>query len=141
MHDTAPMVAWLATMQEGLINLGLNSKQYDVHLLKYCQNILECWLSDRAEVVKAGGVAIGAVLSELGRDVTGSLAQKLVELLSQGLKYNYNRAWQTVLSVLAITIEVCIREVDSFVISSNHRYAIYETILISSNMGAIFCSF
>ena len=107
-HDTAPMVAWLATLQEGIINLGLSSSLDTVqgHLVRYCQAILQCWLSDRAEVVRAGGVALGAVLGELGRGIEGSLASKLVEILGEGLKYNYNRAWQTVLSVLAIMVEV-----------------------------------
>ena len=39
-HDTAPMVAWLATMQEGIINLGLSSGSLDSvhgHLVRYCQ--------------------------------------------------------------------------------------------------------
>ena len=108
-HDTAPMVAWLATLQEGIINLGLSSSSLEAvqgHLVRYCQAILQCWLSDRAEVVRAGGVALGAVLGELGRGIEGALATKLVEILGEGLKYNYNRAWQTVLSVLAIMVEV-----------------------------------
>ena len=45
-------------------------------------------------------------MGELGRELRGSVAQKIVDTLGQGLKYNYNRAWQTVLSVLAITVEV-----------------------------------
>ena len=62
----------------------------------------------RAEVVRAAGVAVGAVLGELGRGLEDSrgLASTIVTTLGQGLKYNYNRAWQTVLSVLAITVEV-----------------------------------
>ena len=56
--------------------------------------------------MRAGGVALGAVLGELGRGIEGSPASKLVEILGEGLKYNYNRAWQTVLSVLAIMVEV-----------------------------------
>ena len=109
-HDTGPMVAWLATMQEGLINLGLNSMNHvQPHLVAYCRNILDCWTSDRAEVVKAGGVAVGAVLGELGRDIGtgGNFAANIVQTLSQGLKYNYNRGWQTVLSVLGIMVQVC----------------------------------
>ena len=64
--------------------------------------------SHRAEVVRAAGVAVGAVLGELGRGLEDSrgLASTIVSTLGQGLKYNYNRAWQTVLSVLAITVEV-----------------------------------
>ena len=49
---------------------------------------------------------MGAVLGELGRGIEGALANKMVETLGDGLKYNYNRAWQTVLSVLAILVEV-----------------------------------
>ena len=57
-HDTAPMIAWLATLQEGLINLGLHSlDSVSGHLLKYCNSVLECWTSDRAEVARAAGVA------------------------------------------------------------------------------------
>ena len=50
-------------------------------------------MSDRAEVVRAAGVAAGAVLSELGRSVTGHLATRIVDTLGLGLKYTYNRAW------------------------------------------------
>ena len=57
-------------------------------------------------MVRAAGVAMGAVLGELGRGMEGALANKMVETLGGGLKYNYNRAWQTVLSVLAILVEV-----------------------------------
>merc|ERR1719270_816995 len=104
---SGPMVAWLATMQEGLINLGLNSMNHvQPHLVAYCRNILDCWTSDRAEVVKAGGVAVGAVLGELGRDIGTGGAANIAQTLSQGLKYNYNRGWQTVLSVLGIMVQV-----------------------------------
>ena len=106
-HDTLPMVAWLAAMQEALINLGMNnSSLVSSPLVRYCSTALDCWLSDRAEVVKAAGVAVGAVMSELGREVTGGLAGKITEVLGQGLKYQYSRAWHTVLVVLAKTVEV-----------------------------------
>ena len=106
-HDTAPMVAWLAAMQEALINLGMNNLDLaSSHLVRYCSTALDCWLSDRSEVVRAAGVALGAVMSELGREVTGGLAGKIVEVVGQGLKYQYSRAWHTVLAVLAKTVEV-----------------------------------
>ena len=47
-----------------------------------------------------------AVLGELGREITGGLAGKVVEVLGQGLKYQYSRAWHTVLTVLATLTEV-----------------------------------
>ena len=49
-HDTGPVVAWLAAVQEGIINLGLNTRAADTvapHLASYCQAVLQCWLSDR----------------------------------------------------------------------------------------------
>ena len=107
-HDTGPMVAWLAASQEALINLGLNNCELvEPHLVRFSQNVLHCWLSDRAEVVRAAGVAATAVLGELGREITGGLAGKMVGLLGlEGLQYQYSRAWHTVLTVLSTLTEV-----------------------------------
>ena len=85
--------------------------------------------SHRAEVVRAAGVAVGAVLGELGRGLEDSrgLASTIVTTLGQGLKYNYNRAWQTVLSVLAITVEVAIDpQVPAQLIAMKHFQVIHR---------------
>ena len=84
--------------------------------------------SHRAEVVRAAGVAVGAVLGELGRGLEDSrgLASTIVTTLGQGLKYNYNRAWQTVLSVLAITVEVDIDAIRPQAIAMKHFQVIHR---------------
>jgi len=107
LNDTGPMVAWLATMQEGIINLGINSPDLvESHLARFCQAAIECWLSDRGEVVRAAGLAVKAVLGEVGRGVGKVVAGKVVEVLGEGVKYQYSGAWQTVLGVLVTMVEV-----------------------------------
>jgi len=106
-NDTGPMVAWLATMQEGLINLGINSKDLvENHLARFCQAGAECWLSDRAEIVRAAGLALRAVLNEVGHNVGKVVAGRIMEVLGEGVKYQYSGAWQTVLGVLVTVVEV-----------------------------------
>jgi len=107
LNDTGPMVAWLATMQEGVINLGINSPDLvESHLPRFCTAATECWLSDRAEVVRAAGLAVKAVLGEVGRGVGKVVGSRVVEILAEGVKYQYSGAWQTVLGVLVIVVEV-----------------------------------
>jgi len=106
-NDTGPMVAWLATMQEGLINLGIISTNLaESHVSRFCQTVMECWLSDRAEIVRAAGLAVRAVLGEVGSSLGKVVAGKVVEVLGEGVKYQYSGSWQTVLGVLATAVEV-----------------------------------
>jgi len=106
-NDTGPLVAWLATMQEGIINLGLNSTDMvESHLAKFCQAVLQCWLSDRAEIVKAAGLSLKAVMGEIGGSVGNQVAGRIMDTLRDGVKYQYSGAWQTIFGVLATVVEV-----------------------------------
>jgi len=107
LNDTGPLVAWLATMQEGVINLGINNPVLvESHLARFCQSAAECWLSDRGQVVRAAGLALKAVLGEVGRGVGKVVGGRVVEILGEGVKYQYSNACQTVLGVLVTTVEV-----------------------------------
>ena len=106
-NDGAPLVAWLAVQQEGILNLAQN--QPDLahgHIARFAQTCLSCLLSDRAEAVKATGLAMKAVLGEAGRDMDSNVAAKLTKVLGEGLCYQYHAAWPVLLPVLQTLVEV-----------------------------------
>ena len=63
-------------------------------------------MSDRAEAVKATGLALKAVLGEAGRDMDANVAAKLTKALGEGLCYQYHAAWPVLLPVLQTLVEV-----------------------------------
>jgi len=106
-NDGAPLVAWLAVQQEGILNLAQN--QPDLahgQIARFAQTCLSCLLSDRAEAVKATGLALKAVLGEAGRDMDSNVAAKLTKVLGEGLCYQYHAAWPVLLPVLQTLVEV-----------------------------------
>ena len=106
-NDGAPLVAWLAVQQEGILNLAQNNPDLaHGHLLRFAQTCLSCLLSDRAEAVKATGLALKAVLGEAGRDMEANVAAKLTKALGEGLCYQYHAAWPVLLPVLQTLVEV-----------------------------------
>ena len=106
-NDGAPLVAWLAVQQEGILNLAQNNVDLaHSHLLRFSQTCLSCLLSDRAEAVRATGLALKAVLGEAGRDMDANVAAKLAKALGEGLCYQYHAAWPVLLPVLQTLVEV-----------------------------------
>ena len=106
-NDGAPLVAWLAVQQEGILNLAQNNVDLaHSHLLRFSQTCLSCLLSDRAEAVRATGLALKAVLGEAGRNMDVNVAAKLAKALGEGLCYQYHAAWPVLLPVLQTLVEV-----------------------------------
>ena len=66
-NDGAPLIAWLAVQQEGIMNLAQQQAELaEPHLVRFTTVSLACLFSDRGEVVKAAGLALRAVLAEVG---------------------------------------------------------------------------
>jgi len=101
-NDPSPTVAWLAVLQEGLINLSQQNKPLcHSHLYKFCSEVVSCWTSSKPEVVKSAGLAVRAVILETMDDVSQDICNKVIEELCLGLKYQYHAAWHVVMAVLA----------------------------------------
>jgi len=106
-NDERPLIAWLAVQQEGLLNLAQqDSTMVDGHVTRFTQVSLQCLLSDRGEVVKAAGLALRAVLSEVGSNLSVGVAGKVMAVLGEAMNYQYHTAWPTVLGILQTAMEV-----------------------------------
>ena len=57
-------------------------------------------------MVRAAGLAVKAVLGEVGRGMGKGVATRVVEIVGEGVKYQFSGAWQTVLGVLVMVVEV-----------------------------------
>jgi len=105
-NDTGPIVAWLAVMQEGILNLYQQSPVLcQSHLHRFCTEAVSCWMSGKAEVVRSAGLALRAVITETMKDLDKEVCVKVVDELAGGLKYQYHSAWQIVLGVLTSLVE------------------------------------
>ena len=74
-------------------------------LFRFCVETATCWASSKPEVVKSSGLALRAVLTETLQQVDRDTCGKVVEELSNGLKYQYHTAWNIVLPILATLTE------------------------------------
>jgi ribosomal RNA-processing protein 12 len=82
LNDGGPLVAWLAVQQEGLLNLAQQGRALaEGHLARYAQLCLACLLSEAAQVPRAAGLALRAVLAELGHGLPAGLAAKVQQIV------------------------------------------------------------
>jgi len=106
LNDTGPMVAWLAVIQEGLLNLNQqNQLLCHKHVHKFCTEAVGCWTSSKPEVVKSTGLALRAVISETMDNVNKEVCCRVVEELTAGLKYQFHSSRSIVLGVLSALTE------------------------------------
>ena len=105
--DTAPCVAWLAALQEGLLLIHQGTPVLaESHLPRFCRVAAGCWLAGRQGTVRAAGLAVRAVLAELGPGLGEAAAGAVLTCLEECLSYQHSAAWRAVLPALGTAVEV-----------------------------------
>ncbi|XP_034940350.1 RRP12-like protein [Chelonus insularis] len=112
--DTQPTLAWLAVMQEAHANLA-NTSLYlcSANLPQIVEKSTELWLSDKTEVIAAASHTIKTLFQVCLPPMCGDDAykykktlKKIIQLIRQGMKYQYNSAWHHVLHLIAVLFQI-----------------------------------
>nr|CAG4651565.1 EOG090X00E0 [Triops cancriformis] len=117
-NDVQPTIAWLTVMQQAHVNLAkLDVSLCLGHLSKFFTTACNAWLSERAEIFAAVTSNLSSVLvhclqpalDKEGPDHAGlakSVAEKIVDSVEKGLRFQYLAAWKHVIELCTTLIEV-----------------------------------
>ncbi|XP_024936269.1 RRP12-like protein [Cephus cinctus] len=114
--DTQPTLAWLAVMQEAYCNLVLLSLPLcAANITRILEKCTELWLSDKSEVLSGASHTIKTLLQVCITPLCATQEDankykttliKTIQLIQQGMKYQYNSAWHHVLHLLAVIFQI-----------------------------------
>nr|CAD7586449.1 unnamed protein product [Timema genevievae] len=115
-NDTQPTLAWLSVMQEAHINL----RRIDLPLCcstlpRLFSTLTQLWMSEKPEIRNGTTLTLKAVILDClplacSPEIfprNEQLLAKMFNTVENGLKYQYNLAWNHVLLVLAAMFETC----------------------------------
>ncbi|CAG2058942.1 unnamed protein product, partial [Timema podura] len=115
-NDTQPTLAWLSVMQEAHINL----RRIDLPLCcstlpRLFSTLTQLWMSEKHEIRNGTTLTLKAVILDClplacSPEIfprNEQLLAKMFNTVENGLKYQYNLAWNHVLLVLAAMFETC----------------------------------
>nr|CAD7457370.1 unnamed protein product [Timema tahoe] len=115
-NDTQPTLAWLSVMQEAHINL----RRIDLPLCcstlpRLFSTLTQLWMSEKPEIRNGTTVTLKAVILDCLPLACSpelfprneQLLAKMFNTVENGLKYQFNLAWNHVLLVLAAMFETC----------------------------------
>ncbi|XP_001606680.2 RRP12-like protein [Nasonia vitripennis] len=114
--DTQPTLAWLAVMQEAYCNLAVHSPELcAANLPRIIERCTELWLSDKEDVLTGASHTLKALLEncveplcinqDLAKQCKPTLI-KVIHLIQNGMKYQYNSAWHHVLHLIASLFKI-----------------------------------
>ncbi|XP_048507370.1 RRP12-like protein isoform X2 [Athalia rosae] len=114
--DTQPTLAWLAVMQEAHCNLVANSLPLcAANLPRILEKCTDLWLSEKNEIITSASHTIKTLLlsctaplcitEQDGKKYRATIT-KIIQLIQQGIKYQYHSAWHHVLHLLAVIFQV-----------------------------------
>lgn len=118
-NDSQLLSAWLTVMQEAFCNLHrLNNEFFLIHLPKFFDTTVRCWLNDRKEVWIVTSNVLKTLLQDCVKKIIENsdynkknlkfsmLIDKLFQSIERCLKYQYHLAWAYVINVIGICFEV-----------------------------------
>ncbi|XP_012287618.1 RRP12-like protein isoform X2 [Orussus abietinus] len=114
--DAQPTLAWLAVMQEAHCNLAIHSLHLcAANVPRMIEKCTELWLVDKREILTGVSHTIKTLLEVCVAPLceTQQLANKYkvtlsktIQLIQEGMKYQYNSAWHYVLHLIAVLFQI-----------------------------------